>query len=108
MGAVRAPVTLAEIAALLAVAQDHAFAQPPGAQLRATVLGVVGQLGQDAVDVAAPVGGIEALHGLDLRVGGDAGVGHGITMRRDLRRRRRENSHLRPAPGAPSQGQVRW
>ena len=32
------PVTKAEIAALLAVAQDHAFAQPPGAQLRATVL----------------------------------------------------------------------
>src|SRR5690349_6339767 len=30
---------MAEIAALLAVAQDHAFAQPPGAQLRATVLG---------------------------------------------------------------------
>lgn len=32
-------MTKAEIAALLAVAQDHAFAQPPGAQLRATVLG---------------------------------------------------------------------
>jgi HD-GYP domain-containing protein (c-di-GMP phosphodiesterase class II) len=32
-------VTKAEIVALLAVAQDHAFAQPPGAQLRATVLG---------------------------------------------------------------------
>ena len=30
--------TLAEVAALLAVAQDHAFGQPPGAQLRATVL----------------------------------------------------------------------
>ncbi len=29
----------AEVAALLAVAQDHAFAQPAGAQLRATVLG---------------------------------------------------------------------
>ncbi len=28
-----------EIAVLLAVAQDHAFAQPPGAQLRAAVLG---------------------------------------------------------------------
>jgi HD-GYP domain-containing protein (c-di-GMP phosphodiesterase class II)/DNA-binding CsgD family transcriptional regulator len=28
-----------EFAALLAVAQDHAFAQPPGSQLRATVLG---------------------------------------------------------------------
>ena len=36
---VRAAITRAEIAALLAVAQDHAFAQPPGAQLRATVLG---------------------------------------------------------------------
>ena len=31
-------VTLVEIAALLAVAQDHAFGQPPGSQLRATVL----------------------------------------------------------------------
>ena len=31
-------VTRPEIAALLAVAQDHAFGQPPGAQLRATVL----------------------------------------------------------------------
>ena len=30
--------TLAEIAALLAVAQDHAFGQPPGSQLRATIL----------------------------------------------------------------------
>jgi HD-GYP domain-containing protein (c-di-GMP phosphodiesterase class II) len=36
---VHAPVTQAEIAALLAVAQDHAFAQPPGSQLRSTVLG---------------------------------------------------------------------
>jgi HD-GYP domain-containing protein (c-di-GMP phosphodiesterase class II) len=36
---VRPVVTQAEIAALLAVAQDHAFAQPPGSQLRATVLG---------------------------------------------------------------------
>lgn len=34
-----ADVTLAQIAALLAVAQDHALGQPPGAQLRATVLG---------------------------------------------------------------------
>ena len=32
-------ITQAEIGALLAVAQDHAFAQPPGSQLRATVLG---------------------------------------------------------------------
>lgn len=35
----RPEVTQAEIAALLAVAQDHAFGQPSGAQLRATVLG---------------------------------------------------------------------
>ncbi|MBX7161667.1 MAG: LuxR C-terminal-related transcriptional regulator [Acidimicrobiia bacterium] len=39
--------TQAEIAALLAVAQDHAFGQPPGAQLRATVL---------AQELAAAVG----------------------------------------------------
>ena len=32
-------VTQAEVVALLALAQDHAFAQPPGSQLRATVLG---------------------------------------------------------------------
>ncbi|HTT86239.1 MAG TPA: HD domain-containing phosphohydrolase [Acidimicrobiales bacterium] len=32
-------VTLVEVAALLAVAQDHAFGQPPGSQLRATVIG---------------------------------------------------------------------
>jgi HD-GYP domain-containing protein (c-di-GMP phosphodiesterase class II) len=32
-------LTTAEVAALLAVAQDHAFAQPAGSQLRATVLG---------------------------------------------------------------------
>jgi HD-GYP domain-containing protein (c-di-GMP phosphodiesterase class II) len=32
-------VSQVEIAALLAVAQDHAFGQPPGAQLRAVVLG---------------------------------------------------------------------
>lgn len=31
-------ITRVEIAALLAVAQDHAFGQPPGAQLRAVVL----------------------------------------------------------------------
>jgi HD-GYP domain-containing protein (c-di-GMP phosphodiesterase class II) len=36
---VRGDVTRVELAALLAVAQDHAFGQPPGAQLRATVLG---------------------------------------------------------------------
>ena len=35
----QATVTRVEIAALLALAQDHAFAQPPGSQLRATVLG---------------------------------------------------------------------
>src|SRR4029077_10807617 len=34
-----ATVTQVEFGALLAVAQDHAFAQPPGSQLRATVLG---------------------------------------------------------------------
>ncbi len=37
--AVAEGVTRVEIAALLAVAQDHAFAQPAGSQLRATVLG---------------------------------------------------------------------
>jgi HD-GYP domain-containing protein (c-di-GMP phosphodiesterase class II) len=37
--AVREQVTLAEIAALLAVAQDHALGQPPGSQLRAAALG---------------------------------------------------------------------
>src|SRR6476619_3732867 len=35
----RDEVTQVELAALLAVAQDHAFGQPPGSQLRATVLG---------------------------------------------------------------------
>ena len=34
-----AELTRVEVAALLAVAQDHAFAQPAGSQLRATVLG---------------------------------------------------------------------
>jgi HD-GYP domain-containing protein (c-di-GMP phosphodiesterase class II) len=34
----KAGITKTEICALLAVAQDHAFAQPAGAQLRATVL----------------------------------------------------------------------
>ena len=38
MVAVTAGVTLPEVAALLAVAQDHAFGQTPGSQLRATVL----------------------------------------------------------------------
>lgn len=32
-------MTLAEVAALLALAQDHALGQPPGSQLRAAVLG---------------------------------------------------------------------
>lgn len=32
-------LTLSEVAALLAAAQDHALGQPPGAQLRATALG---------------------------------------------------------------------
>src|SRR5437764_1410047 len=36
---VRPEVTQAEFGALLALAQDHAFAQPAGSQLRATVLG---------------------------------------------------------------------
>jgi HD-GYP domain-containing protein (c-di-GMP phosphodiesterase class II) len=36
---VRVSVTRVEIAALLALAQDHAFGQPPGSQLRAAVLG---------------------------------------------------------------------
>jgi HD-GYP domain-containing protein (c-di-GMP phosphodiesterase class II) len=36
---VRCAVTQVEFAALLAVAQDHAFGQPPGSQLRAAVLG---------------------------------------------------------------------
>lgn len=36
---VAAEITRTEIGALLAVAQDHAFAQPPGSLLRATVLG---------------------------------------------------------------------
>jgi hypothetical protein len=36
---VRVAVTRVEFAGLLAVAQDHAFGQPPGAQLRAAVLG---------------------------------------------------------------------
>jgi HD-GYP domain-containing protein (c-di-GMP phosphodiesterase class II) len=35
----RDEVTQVQIAALLAVAQDHAFGQPPGSQLRATALG---------------------------------------------------------------------
>lgn len=39
VSAVRDPVTPVEFAALLAVAQDHAFGQPAGSQLRATVLG---------------------------------------------------------------------
>jgi HD-GYP domain-containing protein (c-di-GMP phosphodiesterase class II) len=36
---VRIEATQVEVGALLALAQDHAFAQPPGSQLRATVLG---------------------------------------------------------------------
>lgn len=35
---VREELTLPQVAALLAVAQDHAFGQPPSSQLRATVL----------------------------------------------------------------------
>ncbi len=47
----RPEVTLAEMAALLAVAQDHALGQPPGSQLRATVLG---QQLATAADAGAP------------------------------------------------------
>jgi hypothetical protein len=72
--AVPAEVTQAEIAALLAVAQDHAFAQPPGSQLRATVLGQPRVRGgsrrrrtsHDRVDVRAP---IPRLHRTRLRHG---------------------------------------
>ena len=39
VASVAAQLTQVEVAALLAVAQDHAFAQPAGSQLRATVLG---------------------------------------------------------------------
>ena len=44
--------TLPEIAALLAVAQDYAFGQPPGSQLRATVLGqrLAGVAGLDVAE----------------------------------------------------------
>ena len=44
-----------EFGALLAVAQDHAFAQPPGAQLRATVLGqhLAAATGADASEQAS-------------------------------------------------------
>ena len=50
----RADVTQVEIAALLAVAQDHAFGQPPGSQLRATVLGqhLAAAAGADAAERA--------------------------------------------------------
>jgi HD-GYP domain-containing protein (c-di-GMP phosphodiesterase class II) len=52
---VREALTRAEVAALLAVAQDHAFGQPPGAQLRATVLGqhLAGTAGSDGAGRAA-------------------------------------------------------
>jgi len=52
---VRAKVTPVEIGALLAVAQDHAFAQPAGSQLRATVLGqhLARAAGADAGERAA-------------------------------------------------------
>ena len=44
-----------EVAALLAVAQDHTFGQPPGAQLRATVLGqrLAAAAGASAAELAA-------------------------------------------------------
>ncbi len=48
----KARVTQAEIAALLAIAQDYAFGQPPGAQLRAAVLGqhLATEAGGDAAE----------------------------------------------------------
>ena len=51
---VRGDVTLVEIAALLALAQDHAFAQPPGSQLRATVISqhLATAAGVDATELA--------------------------------------------------------
>lgn len=51
----RLDLTLVQIAALLAVAQDHAFGQPPGSQLRATVLGqrLAGAAAIDAAEAAA-------------------------------------------------------
>src|SRR5690349_15980185 len=50
----REPVRLAEFAALLAVAQDHAFGQTPGSQLRATVLArrLATVAGADPVELA--------------------------------------------------------
>ena len=50
-----APLTRAEVAALLALAQDHAFAQPAGSQLRATVLGqrLAAAAGSDDAERAA-------------------------------------------------------
>lgn len=51
----RDDITQVEIAALLAVAQDHAFGQPPGSQLRATVLGqhLAAAAGADPMELAA-------------------------------------------------------
>ena len=72
----RDEVTQVEIAALLAVAQDHAFGQPPGSQLRATVLGQhlataagarCGGAGDHVVDVGAA---LPRLHRSRLRDGG--------------------------------------
>ncbi|MFQ5558396.1 MAG: hypothetical protein ACE5GB_12945, partial [Acidimicrobiales bacterium] len=50
----RGSVTRVEIAALLAVAQDHCFGQPPGSQLRATVLGqeLASAAGADPTELA--------------------------------------------------------
>src|SRR3954470_19686250 len=55
---VRPTVTQVEIGALLAVAQDHAFAQPAGSQLRATVLGqrLAAAAGPDASERATAWG----------------------------------------------------
>jgi HD-GYP domain-containing protein (c-di-GMP phosphodiesterase class II) len=51
---VSARFTQVEVAALLAVAQDHAFAQPPGSQLRATLLGqhLATAAGADSAELA--------------------------------------------------------
>jgi HD-GYP domain-containing protein (c-di-GMP phosphodiesterase class II) len=52
---VGADISRAEIGALLALAQDHAFAQPAGSQLRATVLGqeLAAVAGADAAERGA-------------------------------------------------------
>jgi hypothetical protein len=53
------PLRLAELAATLAVAQDHAFGQPRGTQLRARLLGqwLAADAGLSAVDAATVLAG---------------------------------------------------